>query len=154
MKHDVLGKVEMLNGDPFDAEAFVQYESRKLNVSLSLEDRTLETVLALAAEVVTKLKELDDKAKQVAAAELLEDYNYGWKDYDETQEDGSIKTITNPALSSAEFQAKLMLREICVTGDRHVQFWYDDEGMFWGHSILVQSLRGTDFSDADAQIFG
>src|SRR5262249_15820883 len=108
----------------------------------------------LAEEVVRRLPELDTLAKRVAVRDLRETYNNGWNEYDEAQEDGSFKTVINPQLSEAEFEAKLSLTAINVTGDRMIDFYYDDERMFWGHSVFVNSLNGTDFSEARAEFFG
>jgi len=96
----------------------------------------------------------DRLAKRVAVADLRETYNNGWNEYDEAQEDGSFKRVSNPQLSEAEFEAKLSLNAINVEGDRMVTFFYDDENMFWGHSVVVCSLNGTDFIEARAEIFG
>lgn len=66
----------------------------------------------------------------------------------------AFKTVRNPQLSEAEFEAKLTLIAVNITGDQMVEFFYDDENMFWGHTVIVNSMIGTDFSDAHAEIFG
>ena len=43
--------------------------------------------------------------------------------YDEAQEDGSLKTVSKPQLTEAEFEAKLSLTAIKVTGDRAIDFF-------------------------------
>lgn len=154
MKHDILGEVELSGGHPFDATATIQYGSRNIKVGISRDDQALETTLKLAAEVVRRLPELDGLAKRVAVADLRETYNNGWNEYDEVQEDGSLETVSNPHLSENEFAAKLSLKAVNVTGEQMVDLFYDDEGMFWGHSVVVNSLNGTDFSQAHAEIFG
>jgi hypothetical protein len=35
-----------------------------------------------------------------------------------------------------------------------LDFFYDDQRMFWGHSVFVNSLNGTDLSEGRAEIFG
>lgn len=100
------------------------------------------------------IREPDKLAKRIAVAELREAYNNGWNEYDEARPDGSLKTVSNPPLSEAEFAAKLSLNAVNVTGDRMIDFFYDDEGMFWGHSVVVNSLNGTDFSEAHGEISG
>lgn len=154
MKHDILGEVERTDGHPFDGVAWIRYSSRDIKIGISCDDQLFETTLNLAAEVVRQLPELDKLAKRVAVADLRETYNNGWNEYDETQEDGSLKTISNPQLSEAEFEAKLTLKAINVTGDRMIDFYYDEEKMFWGHSVFVNSLKATDLSEAHAEIFG
>src|SRR3954471_18255955 len=136
MKHDILGEVELSDGHPFDATATIRYGSRDIKVGISGDDQPLETSLKLAEEVVRRLPELDKLAKRVAAADLREAYNDGWNEYDEVQEDGSLKKVSNPQLSEEEFAAKLSLNAVNVTGDQMVGFFYDDEWMFWGHSVV------------------
>jgi hypothetical protein len=154
MKHDILGEVEQSDGHPFDAIAMIRYGSRDIKLGIIRDDQPLETTLTLAAEVVSRLAELDKLAKRVASRDLRESYNNGWNEYDESQEDGSFKTVINPQLSEAEFEGKLILDAVNVTGDRMIDFFYDDERMFWGHSVFVNSLNGTDLSEARAEIFG
>lgn len=154
MKHDILGEVILTDCHPFDGIATIRYDSRGIKVGLSHDDQPFEITLKLAAEIVRRLPELDKLAKRVAARDLRKGYNDGWNVYDEVQEDGSLKEVTNPQLSEEEFEAKLSLNAINVTGDRTIDFFYDDERMFWGHSVFVNSLNGTDLSEAHAEIFG
>jgi len=154
MTHDILGDVEQSDGHPFDATAVVRHSSRAIKVGIIRDDQPLQTTLNLAAEVVGRLAELDKRARGIAVADLRDTYNDGWNEDDEAQEDGSLKTITNPQLSEAEFEAKLSLRAVNVTGDRMIDFFYDNENIFWGHSVVVNSLNGVDFSEAHAELFG
>jgi hypothetical protein len=154
MKHDMLGEVELSDGQPFDAVATIRHGSRDIKVGIIRDDQPLDTTLRLAAELVSRLTELDQLAKRVATTDLRETYNNGWNEYDEAQEDGSFKTVSNPQLSEGEFEAKLSLSAVNVTGDLVINFFYDDERMFWGHSVVVTSLNGMDFSEAHAEIFG
>jgi hypothetical protein len=154
MKHDILGEVEQSGGHPFDAVAMIRHGKRDINVGIMRDDQPLEITLNLAAEVASRLAELDKLAKRVATRDLRETYNNGWNEYDEAQEDGSLKTVVNARLSEVEFEAKLSLRDVNVTGDRMIDFFYDDERMFWGHSVVVNSLSGTDFIEAHAELFG
>jgi hypothetical protein len=154
MKHDILGEVGQSDGKPFDAVATIRHGSRAIKVGITRDDQPLETALNLAAEVVRRLAELDKLAKRIAVTDLRETYHNGWNEYDEAQEDGSFKAVSNPQLSEAEFEAKLSLNAVNITGDRVIDFFYDDEGMFWGHSVVVNSLDGIDFSKARAELFG
>lgn len=154
MKHDILGEVEVSDGQSFDAVARIRHDSREIEIGISRDDQALETTLTLAAEVVRRLAELDQLAKRVANKDLRETYNSGWNEYDEAQEDGTLKSVSNPQLSEQEFEAKLSLIGVNVTGDAMVEFFYDDQRMFWGHSIVVLSSQGVEFSDAWAELFG
>ncbi len=154
MKHDILGEIEQSDSHPFDAIATIRYGSRDIKLGISGDDQPLESTLKLAAEVVCRLAELDKLAKKIAARDLRDCYNEGWNEYDEGQDDGSFKRVSNPKLSEVEFEAKLTLNAVNVTGDRMLDFFHDDQRMFWGHSVFVNSLNGTDFSEARAEIFG
>jgi hypothetical protein len=154
MNHDILGEVEQSDGHPFDAVAKIRLGVRDIRIGISRDDQPLAVTLNLAAELVSRLTELDQFAKQLAARDLRQAYNEGWHEYDEVQDDGSLKTVPNPTLSEAEFEAKLTLKAINVTGNRMISLFYDDEGMFWGHSVLVTSLNGTDFREACAELLG
>ena len=154
MFHEALGEVETSDGHPFDGVAMIRYDGRDTRVGIIRDDQNLDTTVALAAEVVSRLGELDRLAKRIASKELRATYNNGWNEYDEVQEDGSLKSVINPQLSEPEFEAKLTLNCVNVTGNSVVDFFYDDQNMFWGHSVLVSSLNGTAFSDARAEIVG
>ena len=154
MKYDVLGEVQLSDCHPFDAVASIRHGSRDVKFGMSGDGQPLEIALNLAAEVVSRLAELDQLAKQIATRDLRDGYNDGWNAYDEAQADGSFKTVINPQLSDAEFAAKLTLQAVNVTGDGMIEFFYDDERMFWGHSVSVCSFDGVDFAEARAEIFG
>lgn len=154
MKHDILGEITQTDEDVFDGVAKVQYGSHDIKIQMSCDDQLFEAVLDFAAEIVRQIAKLDAQAKQIAVAGLRETYNGGWNEYDEAQADGSFKTVINPQLSEAEFEAILTLNAINVTGHQMIDFFYDDSGMFWGHSVVVNSLNGTDLRDARAELFG
>lgn len=154
MKHDILGEVEESDGHPFDAVAMIRHGSRDIRIGISCDDEPLEATMNLAAEVVRRLAELDKAVRRIVSRDLRATYNSGWNEYDEAQEDGSFKRVSNPQLSEAEFEAKLLLNAVHVSGDQIVEFFYDDEEMFWGHLVCVCSLNGIDFSEAYAQLAG
>ena len=108
----------------------------------------------IAVAVVGQLKELDKAARRVIVADLRDIYNGGWNEYDQVQEDGSHKAVVNSQLSESEFEEKFSLRSITVTGGEMVDLFYDNSGLFWGHSVVVTSLTGTAFTDARAELFG
>ena len=153
MHHDVLGDL-IPDGDCGDHTATIPYESRRIKVRISPDDQAFETTLRLAAEVVGRLHDLDKAAKQIAVRDLRDTYNGGWNEYDEAQGDGTFKSVSNPALSEVAFEKKLSLNGVNVTGEGMIDLFYNDENMFWGHSVVVTSLCGLDFRDARAELFG
>ena len=154
MTHDILGKVERSDGEPFDAVATIRYGSRDVEIGICCEGFPIATAVTFAAEVVQNLADLDRQARRVATADLRTTYNSGWNEYDIAHEDGTFETVSNPQLSEADFQARLSLTAINLSGEATIEFFYDDDQMFWGHSVVVISSNGLDFSDAYAQLFG
>ncbi len=152
MKHPILGDITQENNNG-DGVACVSYGGRTIEIRIIADEIPYEATVDVAASVVKDLRNLDVRAKQVAASELTETYNSGWNEYDETQEDGTLKAVSNPKLTQEEFVSKLTLNAVNVTGNM-LNFFYDDEGMFWGHSVIVTSMDGTAFTDTHAEIFG
>jgi hypothetical protein len=151
MQHSTLGNI--IRDERGDGVARILYGGRTLEIRILEDELSYEETLAVTTSVVQNLKQLDDAAKKVAASELTETYNGGWNEYDQAQEDGTFKTVRNPKLTELEFAKKLTLHAVNVTGDM-VDFFYDDENMFWGHSIVVSSMDGAAFTETHAEIFG
>lgn len=154
MFHDILGNIERSENGHGDGVATIEYDSRVIRIQIIPDDHAFETTLKLAVGVVERLNDLDKAAKRVIVAELRDRYNGGWNEYDQVQEDGSLKTVVNPQLSEDEFEGKFTLRAVRVSGSEVVSFSYDDSGLFWSHSVVVTSLTGTAFRDAQADLFG
>lgn len=152
MSHDVLGEVTRENGDG-DGVTRIHYGKQAVTIRIIEDELSYDATLEVAASVVRILEKLDAQAKNVAASDLTETYNCGWNEYDEAQEDGSFKAVHNPKLTQEEFAGKLTLRAVNVTGNM-LDFFYDDENMFWGHSVIVNSMDGVAFTDTSAKIFG
>ncbi|MCI0643189.1 MAG: DUF2262 domain-containing protein [Gemmataceae bacterium] len=153
MHHEILGEINR-NAADGDGVAMIEYDLRKIKIQIIPDVQPFETTLKIAADVITRLEELDNVAKRIIVADLRDCYNSAWSEYDEVQEDGSLKTVSNPQLSESEFEKKLSLIGVDVIGNSGVDFFYDDSGLFAGHSVVVISLNGTDFSDARAEFFG
>jgi hypothetical protein len=149
--HPQLGQL-VLDNESVRGE--ISYRDQRIPLNIEPDDRTLDEALAFAAIITASLPEYDRISKDVAAADLLESYNTGWNEYDEVQDDGSLKAVLNPKLTPGEFKDRLSLTAVNVTSDCCVALWYNDHGLFWGHSVFVESLDGPDFTNAKAQLFG
>jgi hypothetical protein len=73
--------------------------------------------------------------------------------YDEVQKDGTLKPVSNPELTFDEFSSKLTLLAVNVTGNI-LDFFYDDENMFWGHTVVVSWMDGIAFTKTYTEISG
>ena len=65
-----------------------------------------------------------ETARKFAASQLLELKNKTWL------EDGE------EPITAEEFAERLVLSEVISMGDI-IEFWFDDDDIFWGHSVRV-----------------
>ena len=154
MKHPILGTIEFESGKTKEGIARVEYHSRTIEIQIMAEDEPFDLSVELAASLFAQLEQIDQVSKAIIGTELREVYNGGWNEYDEMQEDGSTVSVSNPQLSESEFLAKFTLMAINVSGEQVIDLVYDDEGLFWGHSVIVTSLQGVDFREAHAELIG
>ncbi len=152
MKHEILGEIVHDNDDDAGV-AHVSYEDRTIEIRIFSDEIPYEESVELAASVVNQLEQVDNAAKKVAASDLTDTYNESWNEFEEEQDDGTFKTVTNPKLTEAEFANKLTLHSVNVSGAM-LDFFYDDGNMFLGHTVVVNFLDGTNFTDARAELFG
>jgi hypothetical protein len=152
MNHPVLGDitVESAHGG---GVAHISYDGDAIEIHVIPDELSFEATIEVAASVVRHLRQYDANAKEVAASELTEEYNNGWNEYKEVQEDGSLKSVSLPKLSKEEFGRKLKLKSINVTGDM-IDLFYDNDNMFLGHGIVVNCMDGLTFTDTHAELFG
>jgi hypothetical protein len=151
VQHPHLGLLEV---DEKSARGALSIDGRKIPLRIGLDDKTFEEALSLATAIAGSLADYDQISKDIIAKNLLDSYNDGWNEYDEIQEDGSLKSVVDPKLSPAEFKRRFVLNGLDITGDRCVSLWYECGTLFWGHSVCVESLNGADFTNAMAQLFG
>lgn len=151
MQHPQLGTLEI--GEE-SGVGTLSFDCRSIPLIIELDDITLDDVLAFAAIIASSLETYDRISKEIITTDLLDTYNSGWNEYDEVQDDGTTKSVINPMLSSTEFKTRFVLSSVTITGDSSVDLRYDDGGLFWGHSVFVESLDGADFTNARAQLFG
>ncbi len=122
MAHTILGDITQENGNGYGI-ARVLYGDRTIEVRIIADEIPYDATVAVAASMVQGLPSLDALAKQVAASELTETYNNGWNEYDEVQDDGTLKAVSNPKLTKDEFASKLTLSAVNVTGNM-LSFFY------------------------------
>ena len=151
VQHPILGQLKI---DQRSVVGALAVGDKSISLRIDPDDVALDQALSLATTIAASLSDYDNISKIVIARDLLETYNSGWNEYDEVQDNGEIKTITNPQISQSEFKDKLTLVSVSITGDSCVELWYSDCRLFWGHSIFVESLDGANFTNSQAQLFG
>ena len=130
----------------------IPYLSNTIEIIIDPEDKPLKQSTQIVQELILSIEKFDTLSKKILARDLLDTYNDNWSSYDETKDDGTRITITNPTLSKKEFMLNLTLNQIIVTGEESISMGYDDSDMFWDHQPTVTSYDGLDFSNAKADI--
>ena len=74
--------------------------------------------------ILENIEENIETARKFAAQELLDLKNNTWLEKDEEP------------LTAEEFAERLVLAEVISMGDI-VEFWFDDDDIFWGHQVRV-----------------
>jgi len=107
-------------------EAAVCWDSTNIRLSLSVEsDDDLAPCLAIVHSLWEVQSVWSARILDYACKELLGLKNGDWLGEDETR------------LNAEEFKNRMNLDSITAHPDGSFEFWYDDDGLFWGHSIRV-----------------
>lgn len=151
MKDPILGDVsESSDGT---RRATVTLAGREVSLSVFADGDDPEAAMQLARDIASALPEQDRIALVTAANRLLTTYNEEWRHYSEVDEEGNEFEVTGPELTPGEFIARCTLTGINVTGASHCDFFYANDRLFAGHSVVVQSFDGAR-SWRDAVLFG
>ena len=154
MNHPTLGTVSESDSLSDAYKATIQFLGSPLEIQIIPDDRSIEESVTFTATIVAELESLERKAMKIAIRDLRPMYNGGWNEYDVRQSDGTLNSVRNPELSESEFEEKLSLSAISVTGNQCIDFWFKNSNLFWGHKTYVTCLDGLDLSDARAELFG
>jgi hypothetical protein len=110
-----------------------------IGLSLTVEedeaDAPAVAEIAFARDLLARLREREPEARVVAAEELLEIYNEEWNDEE--------------PLSEEEFMSRLTLEDVNIAPDGSAELYYQDDGLFAGHTVLVTVGADGNFEDAD-----
>lgn len=117
-------------------EAEVVWDGELVFLYLS-EIEEVQEILKTAYAIYEEQDEWNSRIKNYAVQELLLLKNESWIDDDEVE------------LSPDEFKARMVLESITVNPNGLFEFCYDDGGIFWGHSIMINGniLEGLTHTD-------
>lgn len=107
----------------------------EIHVSFTGAAAEAEEGLARARRAYEFIGPSQEHLRRAAARRLLDVYNDEWNEGDEIGEDGFIARMTLEAIS------------FFASGDAEV--FYDDGGLFRGHTVLVSIGSGGEITDAD-----
>jgi hypothetical protein len=102
------------------------WNGRKVRLSLEAQKPAdVERALEVARTLWRAQKSWRAKVLAYAVKELLPLKNDNWLGDDERP------------LTAKQFQARMKLESVTVSPDGSFEFWHDDGGLFWGHSIQI-----------------
>jgi len=133
--------------------ALVSSREQSFNLLIDPDGGSVEECLQIARKLLASFQETNRKALSTASGDLLGSYNDNWREYSEMGEDGRYIDVSNPKLTPSEFETIIKISSVSVIGQM-VQFIYSDSGLFAGHSIVVTSFDGLNFSETSSEIFG
>ena len=135
------------SNDPTSYDGTVVVGGKELGVSIILEDEgETEKVEQLMSTFFNEIDTLLPKAKECIANEFLDLYNDNWRFGDDDEDDPD-----KPELTKEEFMEALSLRSFLFYSE-DVEIFFDDNDMFFGHSLIASDFDGENFNYA--QMFG
>lgn len=118
-------------------EARVELGERKVEVYLNVgTEEELEPLLPAAERIVGDIELLNQEAKDGAVRELLTSKNESWLDEGEEP------------LSDTEFHRRIRLESIIVYSDASSEWFYNDDDIFWDHTIIAALDADHNFVEA------
>lgn len=102
------------------------------------DDNCFQACLLQLERIYNQLENIDKSAKEFAVKELLEEKNGEWL------ADGESK------ISEEEFISRISLESIIIGNGQSSEFFYDDDGLFFDHAVLL--TRHNDGLWLDAEI--
>ena len=134
------------SNDPTSYDGTVVVGGKELDVSIILEDEgETEKIEQLMNTFISEIDTLLPKAKECIANEFLDLYNDNWRFGDD--EDNPDK----PELTKEEFMEAISLQSFLFFNEE-VKVFFDDNDMFFGHSLIASDFDGENFNYA--QMFG
>ena len=132
--------------DPTSYDGTVVINGEELRVEIILEDEgDTEKIEQQMNTFFSEIDSLSQKAKECIANEFLDLYNDNWRFGDD--EDNPDK----PELTKEEFMEAISLQSFLFFSEE-VKVFFDDNDMFFGHSLIASDFDGENFNYA--QMFG
>jgi len=136
----LLGKLQKTSATENNFKGFIEYQGQKIRLSIDQDGNQNADMIALSKMVITKIDEWVTEAKNAAAKEFLSTYNDTWRFYSKVDPKNSNKTIDveDPEISAETFTSRISLKTLTIYSE-FITFGFDDDDLFWGHSIMVDT---------------
>lgn len=98
---------------------------------------SIEPALIILNKIIENIEKFDDKIRNFAADELLEGANEYAADDDE------------PPVTHEEFRKRMKIEAINFESDGSAGIYFEDDDMFWGHTIVIYTDEHGEPNEAD-----
>lgn len=116
----------------------------KANILLDVGDADdVQAAVKLLEKFFAKSRAWDKKFRQFAAKKLTSLAN-DWKDNDEALDD-------TPPITEKEFAKRIHSPSITLSADGDFTVYYEDDDMFWGHTVTVDGNVKTGIESAQME---
>lgn len=127
-------------------EGTIDWLEKECSVMLGLDDDkdTAQQSLAVLRRLLADLKNWDNKLRSFAADTLLDAAN-------EYQEDamGENESTSAEPITKEIFMRRMEIGELYIDGDGSIEVYFNDDDMFWGHTIMVNANISGEIEDSD-----
>lgn len=154
MSNELLGELKSDPAIPGSFEGSVKIGTTTVPIKIDLDGVDKDRVFAFASAIASQIDKYVSIAARFAAEKLLDAYNEDWRHYDAADGRGGFEAVTDPELDADAFVDRLKVTAVNICAETECQVWFDDGGMFWGHSVYVSSSDGETFKRLHAGIFG
>lgn len=118
----------------------VLWRGQLVEIDLGARNRErLPDCITIARTLIRDQAEWHDRTRDFAVKELLSPKNENWLDEGEEE------------LTADDFRKRLTLSSLTLDPDGNFTFWFDDGGLFFGHSVTVSGTFADGFERADIQ---
>ncbi len=141
---DAIGTFE-LNRQFSCFEGTIDWLGEQCDVCLETNEEdgdTMEKAMHTLHMLYTDLTGWDARLRAYAAAKMTEDAN-DWLQ-DSLEEEENFVPITEE-----DFAKRMGISMIAIRPDGDITVYYDDDDMFWGHTIVVYTNKNGEMTDAD-----
>lgn len=152
---EVLGKL-ILNKelDWYETENNLEWCGEDVEFSISPNgENDINEFLPVAEEFYKNRQEWDKKLREFSASQLTELANdwlaNEYYEEDDEEEESDEEAESFKEITEKEFAERISISGITFYTDGNFEVFYDDDDMFWGHSILIDGNIKTGFESAE-----
>jgi hypothetical protein len=122
-------------------EGTIDLDNIEVNITININEQEddSQNKITFANQVLDWYDQNNQNIKKYASSKLLEVKNEDW-------------TTDSKKVSEDEFTNSMKISDISISKSGRVTIYYQDSGLFYGHTIIVEI--NNDFSFRDANIAG